>query len=370
MKLFLTNLLGWFTSKKIVVFESDDWGSTRMPNKETRDLFENAGFPVSTNYFTRLDTLESKQDLQQLKYVLSSFQDKDGRSPVFTMLNVMGNPDYQKIKLSNFEKYYWLPFPETYRLYGIDPIAMKAEWEDGLRRKIFFSSFHGREHVHISRWMEGLRKTLPCTTMAFNYGLSGIHAHLANEKRKDYQAAFDADSIEDFIFLNNAIIQGLNFFETYFGYKASFMVPPNGLIPNQLFTTLKNSGIRYVNTTKLGLSPLGNGKYKRHLRYLGKLSKDGMVFLTRNASFEPANTRSNFNWVDKCMAEIAMAFRLGKPAVIATHRVNYVGGIEEKNREGNLKELQKLIQFILMKFPDVQFLNSDELGKLIEADRH
>ena len=33
----LTNARGWKTKRKIVVFESDDWGMTRMPSKKIYD---------------------------------------------------------------------------------------------------------------------------------------------------------------------------------------------------------------------------------------------------------------------------------------------------------------------------------------------
>lgn len=32
------NLPGWHTRRKIVVIESDDWGSIRMPSKEVKHI--------------------------------------------------------------------------------------------------------------------------------------------------------------------------------------------------------------------------------------------------------------------------------------------------------------------------------------------
>ena len=37
--------------------------------------------------------------------------------------------------------------------------------------------------------------------------------------------------------------------------------------------------------------------------------------------------------IDKLMADIEFAFNCKKPSVICSHRVNYVGGIEEENRK-------------------------------------
>lgn len=42
------NLSGWKTNRKIIVIESDDWGSIRMPSKEVYELFLSKGFPIDT----------------------------------------------------------------------------------------------------------------------------------------------------------------------------------------------------------------------------------------------------------------------------------------------------------------------------------
>jgi hypothetical protein len=55
------------------------------------------------------------------------------------------------------------------------------------------------------------------------------------------------------------------------------------------------------------------------------------------------------------------AFRWKKPANISTHRVNFVGGIDEANREKGLKELKKLLNTIVKTWPDVEFMSTRDL---------
>jgi len=66
------------------------------------------------------------------------------------------------------------------------------------------------------------------------------------------------------------------------------------------------------------------------------------------------------------MSEIQNAFFWHKPAIISTHRINYVGGINIKHRGRNLKLLDQLLQRILIKWPDVEFLSSDQLVSIIK----
>ena len=50
-----------------------------------------------------------------------------------------------------------------------------------------------------------------------------------------------------------------------------------------------------------------------------------------------------------------------RPAVISTHRINYVGYIDPKNKENGLRQLGKLLERILNKWPDVRFVTTDQL---------
>ena len=45
-----------------------------------------------------------------------------------------------------------------------------------------------------------------------------------------------------------------------------------------------------------------------------------------------------------------------------------MGFIDQKNRAKNIKLLATLLSMILKKWPDVEFMSSDELGYLIEKD--
>jgi hypothetical protein len=62
------------------------------------------------------------------------------------------------------------------------------------------------------------------------------------------------------------------------------------------------------------------------------------------------------------MKEISSAFFWKRPAIISSHRVNYIGAINEKNSKRGLTDLQNLLQRIVKTWPDVQFISSEQLA--------
>jgi len=84
--------------------------------------------------------------------------------------------------------------------------------------------------------------------------------------------------------------------------------------------------------------------------------------LSRNGLFEPSLDQ-NIDWVDKCLESINIAFRWNKPAVIGTHRLNFIGSIDPNNRDRNLKMFDELLKKIITKWPDVEFISSKDLFK-------
>jgi len=86
-------------------------------------------------------------------------------------------------------------------------------------------------------------------------------------------------------------------------------------------------------------------------------------YYVRNCAFEP--TDPEFDGVEATMQQIQAAFRWNKPALISTHRANFVGGIDPSNRDAGLKELNKLLVSILKTWPDVEFMSSSHMFKAL-----
>jgi hypothetical protein len=65
------NLLGKRVSQKIVVFESDDWGATRMTGRDAYTALLENKIRVDKSVYCKFDILESDEDVQMLADVLS-----------------------------------------------------------------------------------------------------------------------------------------------------------------------------------------------------------------------------------------------------------------------------------------------------------
>lgn len=367
----ISNIPGWSTRRKIVVIESDDWGSLRMSSKDAFERLKQVGIDESNNHYNIYDSLECNDDLALLFETLCKHKDKSGRNPVMTGVNIVANPDFDKIKADNFSKYYHEPFTETLKRYPAHD-KVYALWNEGINKRIFIPVFHGREHLNVQRWMKALQENHKTTHAAFEQGVTGVYSGISGESVPDYQAAFDIDSLSDIEYQKDVLKSGLGLFEKLYGYKSEYFVPTNGPFNNSLESVLYESGVKYINTAKVQQEPLGNGIFKKHVRFLGQQNQFGQRYITRNCFFEPSSMEhpSNTDWVANCLKEIEIAFRWNKPAVISTHRVNYVGFLYPENRERGLKQLNDLLTKLLIKWPDIEFMTSEELGELIYTTKY
>jgi hypothetical protein len=359
----ISNIPGWSTKRKIVVIESDDWGSIRMPSREAYLYLQSEGLKFTGEYlrYNQYDTLASSEDFYALFDVLQKFKDKNDNHPVFTPVSLVANPDFEKIKQHDFQEYFYEPFTVTLKKYGQEDAF--TFWQEGIKKRLFVPQFHAREHLNIASWMRALQSNNEHALKAFDKGLWGfVNDHPFG---LNYQSTFDLEHEKDLVTQAETITSGLKLFYELFGYKASFFVPPNGPINNSLEKTAFEGGIRYISTPKIQHEVLGEGKTRKRFHYLGQKNKLNQYYITRNCFFEPSD--SSKDWVESCLNDIRLAFKWNKPAVISSHRINFIGGLDMKNRENGLASLQKLLSFALKEWEDIEFMTSAELGDLISG---
>lgn len=358
----ISNIVGQSIKRKVVVIESDDWGSIRMPSKQVMNKLQKRGLNVSGDAlrYNLYDTLANKEDLSALFHTLSSFRDTVGNSPVLTAVCVVANPDFEKIRKCDFRQYHYESFTKTLeRYYGVEtPFHL---WMEGIKRHLFMPQFHGREHLNVAVWMKALQENDSQTRFAFDqscWGFNNIHPYGIT-----YQAAYELELEEHLPQQATIIEDGLNLFEQLFGYRATFFVPPNGPFNNTLEAVAAKNGIQFMSASKIQSESLGMGMTRKVFHYLGQKNMHGQHYLTRNCFFEPS--QSGRDWLDSCLNDINIAFRYKKPAVISSHRVNYIGALDPANRANGLLQLSVLLKRILQKWPNVEFMTSDELGHLV-----
>ncbi len=361
----LSNLFGWKTKRKIVVIESDDWGSIRTKSTKAYQIMKEGGLELDRSNFTMYDTLESNSDLESFFHVLKNHKDSTGRHPVFTPMCVVANPDFERIKKSNFEFYFYESFTETCKKYP-EHDRVHNLWLKGIQERLFVPQLHGREHLNAKRWIDALKEGNEGLLLAFDNQSFGA-TYYKGGVLPEHLAAFDPKAVSDIPALHEVTIEAGKLFEQICGYKPKHFIASNSPEPKELERTLKEIGVEYLTRYKIQRYPLGDGRFEKQFNWLGKKNNLGQIYLTRNAIFEPSAFEIP-NTLNECLADLEIAFKWGKPAVISSHRVNYVGGIEKSNREKGLNMLDDLLRKIILKWPDIEFMTSEELGSLIKNE--
>lgn len=364
----LLNIQGIRTNKKIVVFESDDWGSIRMPSKAVFDSLKKQQFQPELDPYLTYDTLASTTDFEALFTVLTSVKDSQNNHPVLTTNAVMGNPDFEKIAKHNFESYFWEPFTETWGKYQHCAGVEKA-WQFGTAEKLLKFQCHGREHLNVDQWMSALQVGNKLVRKAFDHKMISISSQ-PNKLRFHYMEGLDYfSSLEK---ANKIVIlkEALHYFKQYFGYESKSFIANCYIWGSDIEQALAELGVLYLQGMTNQIVPVLNygihsHNYKRH--YFGEKNRFGQHYLIRNAFFEPSLDPS-IDWVADCLQRINIAFRWNKPAIIGTHRVNFIGSIHEENRTKNLQQFSVLLKEIVKRWPDVEFKSTDQIMNAIKNE--
>jgi hypothetical protein len=364
-----TNYQGKCIKRKIVVFQSDDWGTIRTPkSKPTRDFIQKSGF--GSNPFLNFDTLETESDLTCLYEVLSHYSDYRGNNPIFTTNHVVGNPDFNRIKSANFDKYFIESTIDTYRNLN-STNQMNTYWQQGISNKLINPEFHSREHVDFILWLTQLKKGNLKVKEAFDLGFWGIPLDANNFKNQNLMATYDSfnqSNKQDYL---NSISEGIAMFNIQFGKFPTSFIPNNYIFPLTLIKELASfnidtmQGMKYIYLPKEGKNI--PREQKRRINGQQEIPNSRIVSLVRNVQFEPALFKDKLKTLNLCLNQIKWSFLFGKPAIIDTHRLNYVGGLSKVNRDENLKLLKQLINEIIKKWPDVEFESTENLGKLYKV---
>lgn len=366
IKNHLVNIPGWSTNRKIVVFESDDWGMQRMPSKKAYERLLAKGYPVDKSIYNRFDSLESNEDVEALMEVLSSVKDKNNNPAIFTLNNILTNPDFGKIFDSNFEEYHFELFTDTLRKREHSGKVLDL-YNEGVSNNLFQPQFHGREHVHINNWMNNLRMGHTQFLDAFKEGSFTINDNSGFLCRYECLDAMATYSLNDFNSIKASIEHGLSLFKEIWGFHSRSIIAPCYTWSKSLEKVFKDNGISYIQGSRDQREPISiNLPFKIYRNYCGKVSQDGLTYLVRNVGFEQIESGDD-NLVNTALKQIQTSFFWRKPAIISSHRVNYIGSIEESNRTKNLILLKTLLKEVVKRYPDVEFLSSDQLGDTITS---
>jgi len=366
------DLKSFKTEHPVVVIESDDWGSLRTKDKQTRAKLNQIDPTLKNDPYTQLDSIATQEDLEALFEVLNSVKDRNGNPACMTANVCTANPDFEAIKANDYETFVYKPFTKTLEEFSTRT-SLFSIWQKGIQEKLFVPQLHGREHVHGLAWLAELKAGNKDLLKAFELETWGIpYKALTTQRRSNLQATLDYYGIEgEEEYQRQWIIDSVRIFQEAFGVRPKSFIPPAYTWHKNIHHDLNNAGIKLIQGMKLQYQPNHNDKtsYKRIPHYIGQIDKDSeLVYTTRNAFFEPysadyTHVLSQNELVNITMNAVHKAIAAKKPVIIGSHRINYIGRIDRKYRDNNLETLKLILKQIVNKYPDVEFVDS---GKLVE----
>lgn len=359
----LANIPGWRTNRKILVIQSDDWGSIRTPSKKVYDSLLTVLPTNSLSLYDSLDSLERRTDLQNLLEIGSQFKDKCNNPLVFTLNTVMQNPEFSAIRSTGYIEFIGMPFLQSYqKYYGEHLLDL---WYKGIEEKLLSPQFHAREHLNEYLWLKDLRNGKKDVSLSFDHDFFALKTTTSSKKRNHYLATYYAETEEEFDRVAIATKKGLEIFKNVFGNNSITFIASNYIWSKELEYLLKKNGIMGIQA-QVGntFTNYKNGTTTTKRFFTGQKNDTNQIYIVRNVIFEPYMD-TNKDWVNTGLEQVKNAFFWRKPAIVSMHRVNFASNMNVKNRDMNLRTLKEFIGKIVKKYPDIEFMSSDQLINLI-----
>jgi len=253
----IINIPGRTLQQKVVVFESDDWGSIRIPNKNVYDTLIKNKLVSEKDAFSKYDCIENDEDLNGLLDVLVKYKDCKDNNPIITTNTVVCNPDFDKIKDTNYTAFFAEPFTETLakrtdsqKAFGIISKAIDE--------KLFYPQFHAKEHLNVGLWMTLLQNKNIAFKKAFDLNCFSIKFDGGLNRRDNLMATYDYHSEEEFVTIAKNINQGLQIFEQIFNFKSQTTIAPCYVWDEKIEKVFLENNVNCFQGSRFQNSPIQN----------------------------------------------------------------------------------------------------------------
>ncbi|MDX2458073.1 MAG: glycosyl hydrolase [Gammaproteobacteria bacterium] len=314
--------------RPILIIESDDWGAGKAGQASV---------------------------LRNITEILMCFTDCDGRRPVMTLGMILATADGEKT-LSRGSYHRQMISRDTHGSL-LDAITT------GVDESVFSVQLHGMEHF----W--------PAALLAASKQDDAVNTWLTHSpefQTEDLPSPLQSRWVDASVLparrlsiaaVKQAAQEEVHAFEDIFGTVPTVAVPPTFVWNKDVESAWARAGVgvivtpgcRYETRDEEGL-PAGKGRSV----YNGQLGEHAIVYLVRDAYFEPSLGHTARQALDTLFAKTSQ----GRPTLFETHRFNFLGTKEKKKFA--LDELDHLLRMSLTEFPNLAFLSSEKLAKILK----
>ena len=312
--------------RPVLIVESDDWGP---------------GPPLHGERLARLAD------------VLTQHQDGSGHPALMTLGVVLAVPDGSAMHGGD---------PQDYRRLELDDprcAGVLAAMEQGASKGVFALQLHGMEHywpMALLRAAQGdaaLRAWMGQPFPAYEELPSPLQSRWVDGAQLP-SGALDADSID------RAVREETLAFQRIFHRVARVAVPPTFVWTRAVEIAWMAAGIEVIITPGqryTGRDATGQPAGVEACLHNGQAAGPMALYLVRDIYFEPVRGHAPA----RVLEEAHVRFRLGRPALLETHRSNFVG--TEMDFEHSLAQLDTLLDQVLRDWPDLRFLSPEALAR-------
>lgn len=238
----------------------------------------------------------------------------------------------------------YIPFHQA-ATASIQPPA--AAWQQAISKGWLYPQLHGYSHFN-RRILERVARSPEGRTWA----QQGALTLLATVKGRIHLLPGEflagvPEVVAEFKKANDA-------FQEFFGFASLSVIPPRYGLNKQALASLHANGLKLLQAS----SNSCNERQERHLFIWGR-KHHGILMIPRLVRLDPYPEYGYY--AKEAIANIEKCFRLGIPACIDMHRVNFSSRFQPGQRDRFLEELHTVVHCLKVHHPDTQFLTTPEL---------
>lgn len=315
----------------VLIIESDDWG----PGPKAHG-----------------------QQLHRIAQALTRHHDTRGHPAVMTLGIALALPDVGRMKQDNYQQYYR-------RL--LSPALCPAIFDvmrRGVASGVFTLQLHGLEHY----WPPVLLWAIKADPVIKDWLLSdefprteelpsAMQSRWTNTMRLPSRAIPEAE-------IKAAAALEVKIFSRIFKVIPEVAVPPTFLWNNVVEEAWAAAGVRVIVTPGHRCEARerdGSMMAKGRSIHNGQINAYGQVYVVRDEYFEPAFG----HLAEKGLAALKNKSKLGRPALLETHRSNFVD--DPDVAEAAINELERLLAEATKRFTTLLFMSTAELARAFVA---
>jgi hypothetical protein len=342
---------GFYFDRPVVLFQSDDWGRAGMRDETAAQSLRAAGLSLGEHPYD-FYSLETSEDLCDLRQTLLRHRDSTGRPASMGMNFVMANLDFKKIANDGFRAIHLLPLneglPENWERRGL-----VEGYFEGITEGVFRPALHGATHFcrsAVERQLTSssdrgalLRTLWQADTSYIHWRMPWIGYEYWDPEQTQEERFLPAKVQQDLIG------QAVGIFARLFSTLPRSACAPGYRSNDDTLRAWAKYGVRVVQNGTGTLTP-------------PHIDRFGLLQLYRTIDFEPA-TDPAFS-LERCVQAADECFARGIPAIVSVHSINFHSTLKIY-RGRSLQFLDQFLSLLEAKYSNLLYLHDQDVDELV-----